>query len=141
MTDAELSIVDDIKTIINIGSAEKRLATAKHVTDLFLSSAGSFNHEQIELFGDLLERLIKTIEIRAIADVSARIALAEMSVQLAPVAQAPPSVVRRLAMNAEIAIAGPVLTESARLSTEDLVEIAETKGEQHLLAISGRWWL
>ena len=35
----------------------------------------------------------------------------------------------------------PVLTESARLSTEDLVEIAETKGEPHLLAISGRWWL
>src|ERR1700704_1015220 len=141
MTDAELSIVDDIKTIINIGSAEKRLETIKRVTDLFLSSAGSFNHEQIELFGDLLERLIKTIEIRAIADVSARIALAEMSVQLAPVAQALPSVVRRLAMNDEIAIAGPVLTESARLSTEDLVEIAETKGEQHLLAISGRWWL
>jgi len=141
MTDAELSIIDEIKTTIHIGSAERRLATAKHVTDLFLSSAGSFNHEQIELFGDLLERLIKTIEIRAIADVSARIALAEMSVQLAPVAQAPPSVVRRLAMNDEIAVAGPVLTESARLSTEDLVEIAETKGEQHLLAISGRWWL
>jgi uncharacterized protein (DUF2336 family) len=34
-----------------------------------------------------------------------------------------------------------VLAESARLSEEDLVEIAETKGEQHLLAISGRWWL
>src|SRR3984893_15116667 len=141
MTDAELSIVDQIKTTIHIGSAEKRLATARQVTDLFLSSAGSFNHEQIELFGDLLERLIKTIEIRAIADVSARIALAEMSVQLAPIAQAPPSVVRRLAMNDEIAVAGPVLTESARLSTEDLVEIAETKSEQHLLAVSGRWWL
>src|SRR6266436_7523591 len=89
MTDAERSIVDEIKTIIHIGSAEKRLATAKHVTDLFMSSAGGFNHEQIELFGDLLERLIKTIEIRAIADVSARIALAEMSIQLAPVGQAP----------------------------------------------------
>src|SRR3984893_11718496 len=141
MTDAELSIVDQIKTTIHIGSAEKRLATARQVTDLFLSSAGSFNHEQIELFGDLLERLIKTIELRAVADVSARIALAEMSVQLAPIAQAPPSVVRRLAMNDEIAVAGPVLTESARLSTEDLVEIAETNSEQHLLAISGRWWL
>jgi uncharacterized protein (DUF2336 family) len=31
--------------------------------------------------------------------------------------------------------------ESARLSTEDLVELAETKSEPHLLAISGRWWL
>jgi uncharacterized protein (DUF2336 family) len=141
MTDAELSIFEEVRTTIDTGSAEKHLETIKRVTDLFLSSAGSFNGEQIELFGDLLERLIKTIELRAIADVSARIALAEMSIQLAPVAQAPSSVIRRLAMNDEIAVAGPVLTESARLSTEDLIEIAETKGEQHLLAISGRWWL
>src|SRR6267143_838407 len=141
MPDAELSVIDEVEATISTGSAEKRLATIKHVTDLFLSSAGSFNAEQIELFDDLLERLIKTIEIRAIADVGARMALAEISVQLAPVAQAPPSVVRRLARHDEIAIAGPVLTESARLSTEDLVEIAETKGEPHLLAVSGRWWL
>lgn len=137
----DLSIVDEVEAAINIGSAEKRLDAVRRVTDLFLLSAGSFNSEQIELFDDVLERLIKTIELRAIADVSARIALAELSVQLAPIAQAPPAVVRRLARNDEIAIAGPVLMESARLSTEDLVEIAETKGEQHLLAISGRWWL
>lgn len=141
MPDAALSIVDEVEAAIRVGSAEKRLETIKRVTDLFLASAGSFNDEQIELFDDVLERLIKTIELRAIADVSARIALAEMSTQLAPVAQAPPSVVRRLARHDEIAIAGPVLTESARLSTEDLVELAETKSEQHLLAISGRWWL
>ena len=141
MLNAELSIVDEVEAAINTGSAEKRLETIKRVTDLFLSSAGNFNNEQIELFDDVLERLIKTIEIRAIADVSARIALAEMSMQLAPIAQAPPSVVRRLARNDEITVAGPVLQELARLSSEDLVEIAETKGEQHLLAVSGRWWL
>jgi uncharacterized protein (DUF2336 family) len=137
----DLSIVDEVEAAINIGSAEKRLDAVKRVTDLFLLSAGSYDSEQIELFDDVLERLVKTIELRAIADVSARIALAELSVQLAPVAQAPPAVVRRLARNDEIAIAGPVLMESARLRTEDLVEIAETKSEQHLLAISGRWWL
>jgi uncharacterized protein (DUF2336 family) len=141
MPDANLSIVDEVEAAINIGSPEKRLDTIKRVTDLFLASAGSFNSEQIDLFDGVLERLVKTIEIRAIADVSARIALAEMSVQLAPVGQAPPAVVRRLARNDEITIAGPVLTESARLSEHDLVEIAETKGEQHLLAISARWWL
>ena len=141
MPNAALSIVDEVETAINVGSAEKRLETIKRVTDLFLASAGSFDSEHIELFDVVLERLVKTIEIRAIADISARIALAEMSSQLAPIAQSPPSVVRRLAKNDEIAIAGPVLAESARLSTEDLVEIAETKGEQHLLAISGRWWL
>lgn len=141
MLNAALSIVDEVETAINAGSAEKRLETIKRVTDLFLASAGNFDKEQIKLFDVVLERLVKTIEIRAIADVSARIALAEMSSQLAPIAQSPSSVVRRLAKNDEITIAGPVLAESARLSTEDLVEIAETKGEQHLLAVSGRWWL
>ena len=68
-------------------------------------------------------------------------ALAEMSEQLAPVAQAPPAVVRRLANHDEITVAGPVLKESARLREDDLIEIAKTKSEQHLLAISGRWWL
>jgi uncharacterized protein (DUF2336 family) len=141
MPDVEFSVVDEVETAINNGTAEKRLETIKRVTDLFLASAESFNSKQIELFGDVLERLIKTIELRAIADVSIRIALAEMSSQLAPVPQAPPSVVRRLAGNDEITVARPVLTESACLSTEDLVEIARTKGEQHLLAMSGRWWL
>jgi uncharacterized protein (DUF2336 family) len=141
MLNAAFSIVNEVETAINAGSAEKRLETIKRVTDLFLTSAGSFDSEQIRLFDAVLERLVKTIEIRAIADVSARIALAEMSSQLATTAQSPPSVVRRLAKNDEIAIAGPVLRESARLNTEDLVEISETKGEQHLLAVSGRWWL
>jgi uncharacterized protein (DUF2336 family) len=141
MPAADFSIVDEVETAINTGSAERCLEAIRRVTDLFLSSDGAFNGEQVELFDNVLERLIKTIEIRAIADVSARIALAEMSSQFAVVAQAPPSVVRRLARNDEIAVAGPVLAESARLSAEDLVEIAETKGEQHLLAISGRWWL
>ena len=141
MSAADLSIVDEVNAAINAGSAEKRLETIRRVTDLFLLSAGTFNGEQIELFDNVLGRLIRTIEIRAVADINARLALAETSSQLASVAQAPPAVVRRLAGNDEIAIAGPVLAESARLSAEDLIEIAETKGEQHLLAVSGRWWL
>jgi uncharacterized protein (DUF2336 family) len=141
MSVAELSIVDEVEAAINAGNPAKRLETMKRVTDLFLSSAGNLNSEQVELFDKVLERLIKTIEIRTIADVSARIALAEVSAQLAPVSQAPPSVVRRLARHDEITVAGPVLTESARLSPEDLIEVAETQGEQHLLAIAGRWWL
>lgn len=134
-------IADEVEAAIKAGSAERHLDTLRQVTDLFLQSAESYSGEQIELFGDVLERLVKTIELRALADVAARIALAETSTQLASIKQAPAAVVRRLAHNDEITIARPVLTESARLSAEDLVELAETKGEQHLLAISGRWWL
>lgn len=135
------SIADEVEAAVRGGSVEKHLDTFKRVTDLFLVSAEGFGEEQIELFGDVLERLIRTIEIRALADISARVALAEASSQLASVKQAPRTVIRRLAANDEISVARPVLTESARLSNEDLVELAQTKGEQHLLAISGRWWL
>jgi uncharacterized protein (DUF2336 family) len=141
MSKAQQSIIDEVESAIRAGSPEKGLETARRVTDLFLSSAGSFDDEQIALFDDVLERLIGTIELRAIADMGARIALAEISAQLAPVAQAPSSVIRRLANNDEIRIAGPVLQESARLDDGELVKIASSKGEPHLLAMAGRWWL
>lgn len=141
MSKAQQSIIDEVESAIRAGSPEKGLETARRVTGLFLTSAGSFDDEQIALFDDVLERLIGTIELRAIADMGARIALAEISAQLAPVAQAPPSVIRRLANNDEIRIAGPVLQESARLDDGELVKIASSKGEPHLLAIAGRWWL
>ena len=129
----ERSIADEVEAAIKAGSTEKHLDTLRQVTDLFLVSADGYSGEQIELFGDVLERLIRTVELRALADVSARIALAEMSTQFAAIKQAPAAVVRRFANNDEISIARPVLTESARLSADDLVELAQTKGEQHLL--------
>src|SRR3954470_3417241 len=134
------TIVDEIETAIG-GSAAKCIETARRVTDLFLASAGRFGGEQVELFDSVLERLVKAIEQHAIVDISARMALAEISAQLAPIAQAPPAVIRQLAGNDEIRVAAPVLQESARLGDDDLVELAGKKGEQHLLAISARWWL
>lgn len=136
-----LSIGDEVAAAIATGSSQKCTETSARVTALFLASAGSYSDEQIALFGDVFERLINTIELRAVADVSARIALAELSAQLAPVRQAPASVVRRLAGHDDIAIAAPVLGESAVLTPENLIELAASKGEKHLLAISGRWWL
>ena len=100
----ERSITDEVEAAIKAASADKHLETVRRVTDLFLAQAEGYTGEQIELFGDVLERLIKTIEIRALADVSARIALAEMSTQLASVKQAPPGVIRRLARHDEIEI-------------------------------------
>ncbi|MBR0935057.1 DUF2336 domain-containing protein [Bradyrhizobium jicamae] len=141
MLHAGQAIVDEVDAAIGLGSTEKCVATARRVTDLFLASAGNFNSEQVELFDNVLARLVKTIELRALGDISARMALAEISEQLAPIAQAPPAIVRHLARHDEVRVARPILQESSRLSTEDLVEIAKTKSEQHLLAVAGRWWL
>jgi uncharacterized protein (DUF2336 family) len=139
--DAGLSIADEVEYAIRTGSPQKCSETVGRVTALFLASAERYNDAQIALFGDVFERLINTIELRALADISARIALAELSTQLAPLPQAPASVIGRLARHDEIDIARPVLTESPKLTDDDLVEIACTRGEKHLIAIAGRWWL
>jgi uncharacterized protein (DUF2336 family) len=141
MSNANFTIADEVEAAIAAGSADRCCEMAERVGSLFAASASSFDLEQHALFADIFERLISTIELRALADVSARIALAELSSQLAPVSQAPASVIRHLAYHDDIAIAGPVLSESAKLSSDDLIEIAKTKSEQHLLAIAGRWWL
>ncbi|MGJ4928567.1 DUF2336 domain-containing protein [Bradyrhizobium sp. HKCCYLS2038] len=141
MSKPHLTIADEVQAAIATGSAERCSGVAERVASLFIASAGSLDVEQHALFSDVFERLVNTIELRALADVGARIALAELSAQLAPVPQAPLAVIRRLAHHDDIAVAGPVLSESPRLTPEDLVEIANTRGEKHLVAIAGRWWL
>ena len=46
--------------------------------------------------------------------------------------------IQHLAWDDEIDVAGTVLANSSRLGTDVLVEIASKKGQDHLLAISGR---
>jgi uncharacterized protein (DUF2336 family) len=65
-------------------------------------------------------------------------ALAELSLELAPVDTAPRRIIGRLARHDEIVVSGPVLTQSNRLQTDDLIEIASTKSQAHLVAIGSR---
>jgi len=123
------SLIAELDEAIQSGSSDRRIATLRRVTDLFLSHAGQYDPEQIDLFDDVLLRLIGHIETRA---------LAELGKRLAAVETAPVGVIRHLANHDEIVVAGPVLKDSRRLSPPDLVEIASVKSQDHLLAISQR---
>ena len=122
-------LIVELEEAVHGHSAEKRIETLRRVTDLFLGEADRLNDEQIALFDDVLGKLIHRIETKA---------LTELSTRLAPIHSAPIEVIRRLARHDEIAVAGPVLTESPRLTADDLIEVAKTKSQDHLLAISGR---
>jgi uncharacterized protein (DUF2336 family) len=101
----------------------------RQVTSLFLNDPGKLSENQISLFDDVIARLVEEIEIGA---------LAELSVRLAPVSQAPRTVIRKLASLEAIEVAGPILEQSERLTDQDLVEITRTKGQAHQLSIAGR---
>ena len=57
---------------------------------------------------------------------------------LAPIGNAPAEVMMHLAMDDDIAVAGPALEHSTRLEPPDLANIARQKSQQHLLALSAR---
>ena len=126
---ATTSLISELEDAVQGGSAEKRVETLRRVTDLFLDDADRLNEQQISVFDDVLVHLIQRIETKA---------LVQLSTALAPVAQAPVQAVGRLARHKEISIAGPILTQSNRLSDNDLIEIARANGQAHLLASSGR---
>jgi uncharacterized protein (DUF2336 family) len=129
MPEGEGSLFDDLDAALQSGSSEKRVAMLRHVTDLFLSEADRLNEEQIGVFDSVLVQLIERIETRTLAKISER---------LAPIANAPIHLTLNLARHSEIGVARPILTNSSRLTTAELVEIAKTKSQDHLLAISER---
>src|SRR6185437_4863726 len=119
----------EIENTIRTADAQKRHQTLRAVADLFLSSAPSLDEEKINLFDDVFEVILGDADRSDVADVSQR---------MAPVENAPLRLIKRLANDTEISIAGPVLGQSPRLSDQDLCEIASAKGNSHMLAIAGR---
>src|ERR1700730_7795358 len=123
------SIIAELEDAVQSGSPQKRVETLRQVTNLFLHDGERLSEDQIQVFDDVLCLLIARVESRAKAELAAR---------LAPIDHAPFEVIQHLARDNEITVAGSVLANSSRLRTSDLVEIASTRGPEHLLAISGR---
>jgi uncharacterized protein (DUF2336 family) len=123
------SIIAELEDAVRDGTTAKRVQTLRRVTDLFLNDGDRLNDEQVQVFDDVLCLLIARVETRA---------RAELSKRLAPLDYAPFEVIQYLAWDDDISVAGEVLTQSSRLSSEALLEIAGTKGQEHLFAISAR---
>lgn len=126
---APASIIPELEDIISNGTAERRAEMLRRITTLFIDGANSYNEDHVGIFDDVLVRLVSEIETRA---------LAELARRLSPVDNAPIQLMRQLAKDDNIAVAGPVLKQSTRLDESDLVDIASKKGPGHLLAISRR---
>jgi uncharacterized protein (DUF2336 family) len=125
---APASLLPELEEVVQHGSAAKRAETLRRITTLFLDGAPAFNERHVALFDDVIGLLIAEIEQKALAELSGR---------LAPVPNAPAGVVQKLAANDDIDVAGPVLKQ-ANIADAELIRIAETKSQQHLLAIAVR---
>jgi len=126
---AALSVIPELEDVIQRGARQKRVDTLQRITALFLDGASRYSDDHVDLFDDVFGLLIEAIETKA---------RAELSNHLAPVHNAPVKVLRTLAKDDDISVAGPVLKLAPLLPEADLVDVARSKSQAHLQAISAR---
>jgi uncharacterized protein (DUF2336 family) len=109
-------------------SPEDRRQLLRDISTLFADGAEAYADREILLFGDVLYRLLEQ------APVDDRVAVSE---RVADLAQTPRDLALRLAGDVA-AVAAPVLSRSPVLTDSDVMDLARTQSQDHLLAISRR---
>ena len=127
---AELgALIAELDGTVGVRSPERHSEILRAVSSLFFTKAKGLAEAQIDIFDNILVRLIDGTDRATLVQLSKSLALARL---------APRETVRQLALHEDASIAVPILERSDRLSESDLVRIAGTGSEQHLLAISKR---
>ncbi len=125
---APSSKLRDLVDLAKEPSSERRRELLREVTDLFFTGADGAPPAQIALFDDVMSQLAGEMEEQV---------RAELAQRMADAAQAPRRLIRNLASDS-IAVAEPVLQRSTALTEADLIEVAQSRDQAHLRAISQR---
>ena len=124
---ASKSFLQELDEAVLRGSAECREKALWYATDMLM--VGRYTEEEIWTFGEVIGRLADVIEVAARARLAKRLAAS---------AHAPMNVVKKLAFDDSIDVAGPILQHCERLDAKTLINNIRTKSQPHLLAISKR---
>src|SRR3954447_16498773 len=122
-------LITELDATIARSSSERCARMLWRTTELLVDGNNRLQEPQIGLLDDVLIRLARRI---------APGTLSELSTTLAELRAAPMKTLRRLASCGDPAIAVPILIKSPALSPVDLVAIATSGSEAHLLAIARR---
>ena len=123
------ALIPELDEIVRSGDPKRRAEAARQISEMFLQGAANFRSDHVALFDGVLTNLVPHAELAARADLAERLSL---------LANAPRTLVGQLAHEDEIAIAGPLLRRSPVIDEQVLVEIANAKGQGHLLAMAER---
>ena len=110
-------------------TVRERGRVLRETADLFLSKSACYSDQQVKLFDSVMLQLLDHVD-REVREY--------LSNRFASLDDAPPAVIRYLANDDAIAVAGPVLQQSPCLDEEFLVGCARCKSQDHLAAMSLR---
>lgn len=122
-------LIGDLEGVLASKDLSRRADVLRRVTDLFVHGSGQYTEEQVDVFDEIMQKLVEHVELAARAIFGSR---------LARLPDAPRKTIRMLAFDDAATVAAAVLEHSPRLDEATLVENARTKSQDHLLAIAGR---
>ena len=121
------SLLQELEELISRGCEESVLRALWHTTDVLIT--GQYSENQIWVFGQIIERLGRDLEV---------VARARLARLLATADNAPLNCINKLAADKSILVAEPVLRHAKRVDVRTLVSVASSESQQHLFAISKR---
>lgn len=110
-------------------SGEHRRELMHRVADMYFQFGPRPDDPELQLFDDVLSQLAQEMESKVRAELANRMALAGTP---------PIRLISALARDETIDVASPILQLSRAVSEEDLIDVAKTRGDAHLKAISRR---
>ncbi len=120
--------LEDIEQLAHEKSSTKRRELLNAVTDLFLVTLDNQEESDVDVFGDVMDRIAFELEVEA---------RVQLSQKLCNIDKSPHKLVVKLA-NDVISVAKPVLERSTILRDSDLIQIIGNRSQDHLYSIAGR---
>jgi len=122
------SRLERLVNLANGGGSDQRRALLSEITSVFLDDSANYSTLENQYFGEIMGKVAFDLE-KEVRE--------ELAICLSNEASAPRDLIMRLASD-EISVAQPIIERSSILNDEDLVEIAKTKSQDHLLAMTRR---
>src|SRR5262245_27097871 len=116
---------DELARLAGERSPEKRVELLRRIAAMFLQGAGSHSSAEEYLFSDIMEKILESVTKEQKIGFSRQFAVSE---------HAPHGLVRKLAGDADIDVARPVILRSPVLTDEDLLGLARHAPQSHLNA-------
>jgi len=121
-----MSTFKELERLAKNTSSESRRELLRGLTDLFLENMGE--DTQGDAFSDVISKVLDDVVEEARGEFASRVSMLE---------QFPKEIVVKLAWDT-FEVAAPVLENSTVLTDDDLVQVAQSKSDEHLMAISKR---
>jgi hypothetical protein len=121
-------VLDELELLAKESSRERRATLLRQLTDVFFQSSRGHDAHVVQLFEDVICRVMDDVDVKARVELAERMAFAP---------DAPHGVVAKLARDL-LPVAEPVLRHSPALTEADLKDIVAATGDAHRAVVSRR---